>query len=126
MKVKELIKQLSECDPEATIRVKGHPVWFCEQKPPYWDGYAAHVSNNCQKWTYINDQDKVDLIMWDELTFFDYAFRPNESFDDFLERCLDFERIPSHSVYRYVKNWQDSWEEFRNIFEKYHKGEIKK
>lgn len=41
MKVRELIEQLQECDPEAHVETAGGPAWFVATLPAYYDG--SHV-----------------------------------------------------------------------------------
>lgn len=38
MKVKELIEQLSKCDPEAEVIAEGKCIYFIEELPGYYDG----------------------------------------------------------------------------------------
>lgn len=43
MKVKELIAELSKCDPEATVNTPDGDIYFIEQLPGYYDGHYEEL-----------------------------------------------------------------------------------
>lgn len=56
MKVKELIQQLQNFNPEAEVVVGGEAIFFAEELPGYYDGYYQKLIQDPRKAPYYNVQ----------------------------------------------------------------------
>jgi hypothetical protein len=108
MKVKELIKQLQDCDPEAHIRIATDDVaatpWFVEEKPGYWDGYYSYMEDG--KLIFSTEGNKVDLRVvdvedfiwdnhnnWEEMIDFRFTYAdPSDKIERVKEKLREYEK----------------------------------
>jgi hypothetical protein len=112
MKVKELIAELQTCDPNAVIRCNG-VLHFIEEKPYYYDGYAATFDANFN-WVYEIKENKIDFVIYDiseyimeRLDYLQWKKYPLPTFEEFWnEYVID----QSDQIEWHKKIWQTDFE----------------
>ena len=64
MKVKDLIKELKECDQDAVVCVEGQAIWYVDQLPGYYDGcYDEVVEDDDGSETLIVRDDGTKVVI---------------------------------------------------------------
>ncbi len=102
MRVKELIEELSKCDPDAVVNPGFRPIWSVEQMEFFYDGVCAEVKDG--KWIYNTENRKVILHLWNKFEFIDGRFRKEDrhgkyiipKFEDIKKDIL---KLPEYKEY---------------------------